>query len=495
VERVHGVHVFSQHTRENLGLDWEKDEVPLLREEFARADSKEKLAVALTHFGNSLHDMHCRYRPPSRGQVVRLRIKLGVQKKGASFEYFVAEVWDNALTALAPGDVVESADGVAGSELARAYRNESSFNNWPQLALAASRHLTRRRTGESLTRDGDVSKWVVRSSKTGETKAVELTWKVRKEEELPDDSWVDYQNPDCGETDSVAYEGYKLAGHGAHFCMYVADKPPRSFYPIVRQVSFRYFENGPQQFLADHDTLTLRLSREKQARGVILDMRDNGGGNDPNSFVDWWAPARRYTDTFTVMRKTPLVADREALENLVLNTPKAVTDFYLACMKEPGDAAFCARRPFACKPDTCDWNNEFLPSHQVTRLPVALLTGPGCGSSCDGFVYTWKKNGFGPLVGTPTMAGFTTNRYRTPIPGRPALGTMDMAFSYDVSLDGDMVEGHLITPDVTVELTRDNYKLYDTQLADAAIKALSEPRWAKQAQSPAPAPSAAPRPR
>ncbi len=477
VSRVHAIHVFSQQTKENLGLDWDRDDVPALREEFARADEKDKLGVALWHFGNSLHDMHCRYRAPSRGQVTRIRVKLGVEEKAGAFEYFVAEVWDKAITALEPGDIIESADGVPAADLARVYRNEWSFNNWPQLALATSRFLTRRHTGESLTRDGDVSKWVVRSRKTRQTKTVELAWKLRTEEDLPDDAWVDYANKDCGETDTVTYEGYKLSGRGAHFCMYVADKPPRSLYPIVRQVSFRYFEDGPQQFLADHDTLALRLAMQARAKGVILDVRENGGGNDPNSFVDWWAPARPYTDTFTVMRKTPLVTDRDALERLVINTPKAVKDFYMKCSKEPGDAAFCAKRPFACKPDTCDWQNEFVASHQVAKLPVALLTGPGCGSSCDAFVYTWKKNGFGPLVGMPSMAGFTTNRYRAPVPSRLALGTIDLAFSYDVSADGDMVEGHLIAPDVRIAPTWETYAKYDTLLVDAAIKALGEPRW------------------
>ncbi len=484
VDRVHALHVFSQHTKDNLGLDWDRDDLPALRDEFARADSRDKLSVALWHFGNSLHDMHCNYRAPSRAQVTRMRIKLGVEEKGAAFEYYVAEIWDKSIVGLEPGDIIESADGVAAADLARVHRNEGSFNNWPQLAIAAGRFLTRRRNAESLTRDGDVSKWVVRSRKTGDKKTVELTWKERVDDDLPDDSWVDYADEDCGDADPAKYDGYKLSGHGAHFCMYVADKPPRSFYPIVRQVSFRYFADGAQEFLADHDSLTLRLSLQKQAKGVILDMRENGGGNDPNSFVDWWAPARPYTDTFTVMRKTQLVGDREALEKFVVNTPKAVKDFYMKCVKEPGDEPFCAKRPFECKPDTCDWNNEFVASHQVTKLPVALLIGPNCGSSCDAFVYTWKKNAFGPLIGMPSMAGFTTNRYRAPIPGRLPLGTIDLAFSYDVSADGDMVEGHLIPPDVRIPPTWDNYAKYDSLLADAAIKALGERRWRSSTVSP-----------
>jgi C-terminal processing protease CtpA/Prc len=481
VSRVHEIHVFSKHTKENLGIDWDKDEAPALEKEFDAADTKDKLQVALTHFVNSLHDMHCRYRPPSRGSVVRLRFKVrpewkaAVDGRAAGPEFYVTEVFDKTLK-IEPGDIVESIDGVASGQLLRANRNVTSMNNWPQIALGVARTLTYRRTSEWLTRDGDATRWVLRSRSTGDVKTLDLTWKEKKDENLPDDSWVDYANADCGQTDPATYEGYTLAGRGAHYCLYVANKAPRAFYPIVRQVSFHYFEEeGPQVFLADHDSLALRLSLVKNAKGVILDMRDNGGGNDPNSFVDWWAPARPYTDTFTVMRRTKLVPDTKALDELVQNTPDAVMGFYEACLKAApkAPAGFCQRRPFMCKPKSCDWDNKFTPSHQVTKLPVALVTGPGCGSSCDAFALTWKRNKFGPIVGMPSMAGFTTNRYRAPIPARIPLGTFDLAFSYDVTDDGEEVEGKAIEPDVRVPETWENHAHYDTAIADAAIAALS----------------------
>jgi hypothetical protein len=480
VSRVHEIHVFAKHTKENLGIDWDKDEVPALEKEFDAADTKDKLQIALTHFVYSLHDMHCRYRPVSRGAVVRLRFKVRPEWKPAADgrpagpEFYVSEVFDKTLK-IEPGDIVESIDGVQAGQLLRANRNVTSMNNWPQIALGVARTLTYRRTSEWLTRDGDATRWVLRSRATGDVKTIDLTWKEKKEENLPDDSWVDYANSDCGQTDAATYDGYTLAGRGAHYCLYVATKAPRSFYPIVRQVSFRYFDgdDGPQSFLADHDSLALRLSLVKNAKGVILDMRDNGGGNDPNSFVDWWAPPRPYTDTFTVMRKTKLVPDSKSLEESVQNTPQAVVDFYDACLKSSSTSAFCPKRPFQCKPKSCDWDNKFTASHQVTKLPVALVTGPGCGSSCDAFALTWKRNKFGPVIGTPSMAGFTTNRYRAPVPARIPLGTFDLAFSYDATDDGEEVEGKLIEPDVRVPETWENHAHYDTMIADAAIGALS----------------------
>src|SRR5262249_43505340 len=158
--------------------------------EFDDADTLDKLSVALTHFVNSLHDMHCRYRPPSRGHVVRQRFKLGVEWKDDAAEFFVAEVWDKSITGIEPGDIVEEVDGIGAKDLVRAHHNVTSMNNWPQIALGVSRHLTYRRSSETLTRDGDVSKWVFKSRKSGEKKNVEIAWKKRVDDERPDDSWV-----------------------------------------------------------------------------------------------------------------------------------------------------------------------------------------------------------------------------------------------------------------------------------------------------------------
>ncbi len=39
-------------------------------------------------------------------------------------------------------------------------------------------------------------------------------------------------------------------------------------------------------------------------KGLILDLRDNRGGNDPEWFLDWYAPAP-YADVFTSVRVYP----------------------------------------------------------------------------------------------------------------------------------------------------------------------------------------------
>jgi hypothetical protein len=47
----------------------------------------------------------------------------------------------------------------------------------------------------------------------------------------------------------------------------------------------------------------------------------------------------------------------------------------------------------------------------VTNAPVALLLGPGRKSACDTFSAIWSRERFGPMVGTPAAAMYTSLRY------------------------------------------------------------------------------------
>ena len=64
VSRVRSIHVASRQTQKNLGLDWERDDLPELNAGFLAADTTRKLVVAITHFHGSLHNRLCHYVPP-----------------------------------------------------------------------------------------------------------------------------------------------------------------------------------------------------------------------------------------------------------------------------------------------------------------------------------------------------------------------------------------------------------------------------------------------
>jgi hypothetical protein len=266
---------------------------------------------------------------------------------------------------------------------------------------------------------------------------------------------------------------------GFNYCVYGSSEGRGRHYPIVRQFSFRYPDVGLLK--VDHHNLKEYLGELKGAKGVILDLRDNRGGNNPNWFLDWWAP-RPYYDHFV---HTRLHEDFDSVEKLeragITGWGPARFQTYLSALEQrTDDTAFMEPRPFFCPtPDCENWDNRYEPKNQVTTLPVALLVGPRCVSSCDHVVYVFKENEFGPVIGTPGAAGFTAYRLKYdvkhPVSGEN-LGSVNFAFSYEVSgKTREKVEAVVVEPDVMIGPTFENQGRYDRLLVGAAIEALGRP--------------------
>ncbi len=211
---------------------------------------------------------------------------------------------------------------------------------------------------------------------------------------------------------------------------------------------------------------------------MLLDLQDNGGGINPNLFLDWWAD-KPYEDTYTrVVLDASLLRDERG-EGHLGNSPPAVRAWYEDALKQRlPDQRMTAPRPFMCTKETCSWDNHYVPAHRVTRAPVALLLGPNCASSCDAFAYHFDRDDLGPIVGRPAMAGYTTHRARFDVAARagtPPLGTIEFAVSYDTSdaASTSSIEGKPVTVDVPIARTFENASTYDADLVSAAITALA----------------------
>lgn len=475
---VRRFHVFSDHTRQNLGRRWE-DDLPALRLEFESAEDLEQLRPALHHFVNALHDAHCRYRPRFPGRDLRLGFGLAPEWIGDQARFYVTDIQSDALRSrMAEGDVVVEADETPAATLLKAHALVSNRNNWRGIALDVARFLTARREDESAARVGTQAHFVLERPTTGQRYELSINWKGEERTQ----EWGSPQNDTglCGPYPSKDYGAYELAARGARYCFYTSKIEPYRRYPIVRQFAFDYSSDPYREQIvrADHDTLESLLSRESEAQGIVLDLRENRGGNDSNTFLDWWAP-RAYVDTWTISRLDAELGSAEALARFETGIDGPHAKFYiqsLSLLKE--GKRFSPPRPFMCRAATCDANNTYVPSHQVTRLPVTLLVGPGCSSSCDAFVFHFNESKFGPLVGEPPVSGLTTHRIREPIPSHEDLGTFDMALTYDVSGEtGEALEGLLRTVDYPVARTRENYRRYDRLVVDTAIRAFHEFRF------------------
>lgn len=489
-------HLFAPRTAQNLGRTWD-DDLPRLRAEFAAARDDAALNVALFHFGSSLHDVHCAFSPRVRGPRLTLGVRASVEAsaspgEGGVHRFYVERVRDAALAGrVSPGDVVVAIDGVPAARLLEEHAFVSNMNSPENVAIGVSRYLTTRSAYSTRVIAGDTSSWSLRS-RDGAEKTVTMSWRVAEDAE-DDDFAVDYASKDCAGHDAKNYGGgYALTARGFRACVYTSKEPVFRDYPIVRHTSFVYRQGEvPHGVLTDFEVITKALGAVKP-KGIIVDVQDNGGGINPNLFIEWWA-REPYTDTETrVLLDGALLAGRGV--EISSMTP-AIASWYAAELQAGGAPDAQGRRlsrprPFMCKPDTCAWDNRYAPARRVTTAPVALLLGPGCASSCDSFARHFDVANVGPIVGRPSMAGFTTHRARFDVgrAGEPALGTIDFAVAYDsVAGATESIEGVPVSVDVPVPRTFDNHARYDSVLVEAAIRALASARPGGQPGRPAPA--------
>ncbi len=475
VALVRRYHLFSPVTERNLGKRWD-DALPRLEAEFADAHEPTSLVAALWHFGNSLHDVHCQFRPINRGE--RLRLGLSVEAEATEttppgFRFYVERVTDEALKGnVSPGDLVVRADGVSAEDFMSVFEFVSNMNAPERIAGDVAHALTVRRTSLSSVRAGETSSWVVRPRAGGIEKSFVAAWRSDAPRDEPS---IDYTATTCAGAEARDYGPYSLTSRGSRLCIYTSTVSGYRNYPIVRLVSFQY-DYASGSIAADHELLVAALGQVRPS-GVVLDLQDNSGGLDPNVFLDWWAPAP-YIDSETRMLLDETLLSGGAGSPQVSDMGSSIEAWYREELRarKPG-ARLSSPRPFMCKANTCQWNNMYTPSHRVSRAPLALVVGPGCASSCDAFAWHFARDRIGPVVGREPMAGFTTHRARFPVavsPSAPPVGMIDFAVSYDTAPGSEeSLEGSPLPLDVRLPRRFENSARYHALLIDAAIRALA----------------------
>lgn len=513
VSAVRKYHVFSVQTATNLGLDWE-DSLKRLEPAFVEAQDLPSLREALDRLACGLHDVHLGYASQLPGEPLRLGLTLEGIWRDNHAEFRVRSVEDPALRGrVQPGDRLVMVNGARGEELPRVYLDHAKGNNWPSVTRDVARFLTRRDATRSRVRLGDVERWRLRRSGAAADYELALPW-LRAADirdagapaaaELRTDP--DYRPSLCHPYESDYFSladrhyslpgagagagagGYRITGYGRRFCLYTAEDPPYRDYPIVRHFSFFYYAGFPRDHAedaklnneatyavaADYFALSRLLRARPQTRGLILDLRDNGGGNDPEWFLDWYAPAP-YEDQYIAVRSGPQWQDA-GFTARVLNIDEDWLKWYrqAAASAAPGS---WIKRPVKCPRPDCSGGNRFAPARALLNVPTVVLVGRGCISSCAHFVSIFDEYNFGPLIGEPAPVTETDQRYPYPVRTRSGLYLGDITLALNASLSGKTgrpLEGVLPFVDYPVALTLDDRDAWDTAHVAAALRAFKE---------------------
>lgn len=508
VAAIRRYHILSAATAANLGLDWE-DALQRLEPAFVDAQDFAALRDAIHRLSCSLHDAHLTYESDVPGEELRLGLTLEGVYSGGRAEFRVRSIDDPTLRQrVQPDDVLVLLDGIPAEQLLPLYLDRTRANNWPAASRGVARYLTRRSTDVSSTRPGDVTRWRLRRS-AGPQLDLELRWQRAAKE--PASIFKNQMDPDYLPTACHPYasesapalparrydpadglaDGYRITGYGRNFCLYTSERPPYRDYPIVRHFSFFYYARFPSDLAddarlnneatyavaAEYFALSRLLRARPSIRGLIVDLRDNGGGNDPEWFLDWYAPAP-YEDLYDAVRVAP-----ERLRPPFIAAVSNLTEEWLAWYRTtaaglaPGTLL---RRPFKCLRPDCSGGNRFTPARALLPVPVALLVGPNCHSSCAHLAHIFDENDFGPLIGEPTPATLTSQVYSHPVRTRSglSLGRIGLAVSAALSgKSGQPIEGVLSTVDYPVPHYPGEGAGWDTAHITAALRAFREYRF------------------
>ena len=449
----------------NLGRNWD-DDVAALRRRMAEADGVQDVQRVLDALQNSLLDRHLRYQPavPDAGWAV-LPIGLVADPTDEGFRLLIADVRDPKLP-LAVGDAVAAIDSVPTRDVLHRHRFATAANQPRAHADAVARSLTQRR----LSLWPNLVGRPVTLSVAGKAD-VTVRWEGRQPPAGLDEGLA--LELRCDGVPRRDYGSYRLFGVGINVCLYASDDPAYAPYPIVRHHGFLYEGRHDAGRLArlDRTLVAETLAERKKVAGVVLDLRDNHGGNNPHVFLDWYAPGP-YDAMDVVVRLHESLAERDdgVLERILWSSRRA--ERYRALQAE---GKLTWSHPFLCPDEACTKGHRHEGGKPVTKAPIALLVGPMCISSCDTFAAVFAREKFGPLVGEPTAAAYTVNRLPIEVTtkGGTELGTFHVAISRArFGEDGPWLEGAPLPVDVVVPRRWETRDEHDRALVDAAIARL-----------------------
>ena len=474
VKRIERDHTFPPAYARDVGHRWE-DDVPRLREEFARATSRQEALIALRHLQNSLRDAHCDLSAPAdlHERWVRIGLRIWPGGTASAPEVRVSEVLDHDVKdTIAPGDAIVAVDGAPLAGWIAAHPFETNLLS-PTAALAeTTSQIVFARLPWSTVKEDDSR--VLGIVHDGKRRDVSMHFR----RSFPEAEGPDLDHPpamaevDCDATAPPQYGDYALAAMGVNVCVYKSARATQPRVAIVRFLSFYYGGIDNAQSLrmvkADHDVLSRAL---RGVDGVVLDVHENHGGNNPFIFLGWCSSGP--WDHERVVTRVVSGLDSASVAELFWGDERNVSAYAEA--QKAGRPTIETR--FLCPSGSCVGETSSA-NERVTRAPVALVVGQDCMSSCDTLALTWSTFHLGPLVGQQPMHAYTVNRLPIHVSGPESedLGTLRVALSESELNSGVTVEGEPLTLDWDAPDTFETRKTWIREAVEQAKKRLAARR-------------------
>lgn len=438
--------------------------VPGLEREVTGAVDRRALLVALSHVADSLRDGHLAFTPTGGWTDPGIAVlPVSFFQVGSALEprFFIEKAAPD--TGLAAGDELIRYDGFEVATLLEHFAPEIDRASPGARADRLAELLQWRRTE---THPGLLGSAVALHVKRGED-FVDATAVFVPNLPPPDPK---SDPPICPSRPRDFGEGYELARVGEHLCLYRGVNARTRRYPIVRHVTFFYGSKTGIDYAAvdrDHELVRAFLAATPQLAGVLLDLRDNAGGHHSDLFLPWYLSGP-HPQAPRWVRLHRELTDRARLTQ-ALWSPEAAEEY----VRRAGMGEEWWMQPFECSATEC----PPMPNALVSKVPIAVLVGPRCRSSCDTFVNVWSERHAGPTIGEPAAAMLTANRYPLDVRlGEESLGQLTVALSgIRTSERGPWLEGK---PAPVDELVQQSWPAaeYEQRMIDAAIRALARSR-------------------
>lgn len=458
VADIRAYHLFSSAWPEERWLA----ELPALESEVMAARNRLELLVALSHVGNSLRDGHLAFTPRngwSEAGIAVLPVSFFQAGSPLSPRFFVQQAEPG--TQLMVGDELITYDGDRTDELLERFRLSIDQSSAGARAQRLTELLAWRWT---RVNPGILGSTVEARVQRGESV---VTASLAFHPNGPPPTSTN-EKPECAAPWRSYGALYELDRASGRLCLYKSTESGFSSYPIVRHVGFLYGEReiNYAQLRRDREMLRDFLLESPALAGVLLDVRDNEGGHHADLFLPWYLSEPFEASTEWVSLEADL-NDRNRLYQALRSWPSV--DEYLR-RASAGHRWWV--RPFRCDAAECPPQS----GGPVTDVPMALLVGPRCKSSCDYFFDIWTQRRAGPTVGTPPAAMLTSIRYPLPVSlGREVLGDLTVALSGTRASEEDpWHEGLSPAVDHPVDPAWPASK-YERTIIETAIAALKKP--------------------